>query len=190
MCGRESAAEASATRNTLAFLGCSRCNPIAAWQLCRQGLEQVSRAQYHVTLLPGHRPCCPASDTPVPPKEAPAVQGPPASLQGPVLFLEVCSSSVWGLSPPPRGPLQPPPQVASVLDFAAVAPISPGPHPYWLGYVHSVCRRAGGVRIHMGYRSYIHCAYIYVYIYSIYIYLFTFIYILYRTFTFYQRTVL
>lgn len=48
-------------------------------------------------------------------------------------------------------------------------PPSPGPHPHWLGNVHSRCRRKGGVRIHMGYRSYIHCAYIYIY--SIYIYL-------------------
>lgn len=66
--------------------------------------------------------------------------------------------------------------------------LSPGPHPYWLGYVHSVCRRAGrGAYTHGLQVIYTLCIYIHIYIYSIYIYHFTFIYILYRTFTFYQK---
>lgn len=46
-------------------------------------------------------------------------------------------------------------------DLSAAAPrLSLGPHPYWLGSVHFVWRRAGKGCIHRGCGSYIHCAYI------------------------------
>lgn len=91
-----------------------------------------------------------------------------------------------GPSRPPQGSPQPLPQAASIPNSAAAAPAAHlvPTHTGWVMYTPCADVR-GGVRIHMGYRSYIHCAYIYIY--SIYIYLFTFIYILYRTLTFYQK---
>lgn len=118
-------------------------------------------------------------------------KGPSASLHGSALFLRVCSSGVCRAFPIPRELSAAPAPSSLHPSLCCCSPhLSPGPHPYWLGYVHSVCRRATGGCIHMGYRSYIHCAYIYIYTAYIYIYLFTFIYILYRTFTFYQKQVL
>lgn len=55
---------------------------------------------------------------------------------------------------------------------------SPGPHPYWLGYVHSVCRRAGRGAYTHGLRViYTLCIYIYIYIYTAYIYISFYIHI-------------
>lgn len=69
-------------------------------------------------------------------------------------------------------------QNASVPDFAAVAPISHlvPTHTGWVMY--TLCADVqGGVHIHMGYRSYIHCAYIYTHIYIQHIYIFLHSYI-------------
>lgn len=109
---------------------------------------------------------------------------------GPGCARPICQHPLPGFSlPPPHGGSLPPPSwAASIPDFAAAAPIS---HlvPTSTGWVmYTLCADVRGrVHIHMGYRSYIHCAYIYIYIQHIYIYLFTFIYIMYRTLTFYQK---
>lgn len=126
----------------------------------------------------------------VPPEAAPAVQGPSASLQGSPSSSGAAVLVNAGLAPPPPGFLIPGPGRLCPRLCCCSPHLSPGPHPYWLGYVHSVCRRAGrGAYTHGLQVIYTLCIYIYVYIYTAYIYLFTFIhiYILYRTFTFYQK---
>lgn len=102
---------------------------------------------------------------------APASMVLPASLGSAVLVYV-------GPSPSLGGSMQPLPQVASIPVFVAAAPISHlvPTHTGWVMY--TLCADVqGGVHIHMGYRSYIHCAYIYIYIYSIYIYIFLHSYI-------------
>lgn len=103
------------------------------------------------------------------------------------LFLRVCSSDVRRPFPSPTGLSAAPDPGGIHPTLRSCSPhLSPGPHPYWLGYVHSVCRRAGkGVYTHGLQVIYTLC--IYIYIQHIYIYLFTFIYIMYRTLTFYQK---
>lgn len=83
-----------------------------------------------------------------------------------------------GPSPSRGGSLQPLPQVASIPVFVAAAPISHlvPTHTGWVMY--TLCADVqGGVHIHMGYRSYIHCAYIYIYTAYIYISFYIHIYI-------------
>lgn len=114
-------------------------------------------------------------------------KGPCTSLRGSARFLRVCSAGVCRAFPIPRGLSAAPAPGGLHPRLCCCSPhLSPSPHPYWLGYVHSVCRRAGrGAYTHGLQVIYTLC--IYIYIQHIYIYLFTFIYILYRTFTFYQK---
>lgn len=135
-----------------------------------------------VTLLPRPRSSCSASDplrcsqgpwaTPAHAQEALAVHGPSASPSS----SGSAALTYAGPSLPPRGSPQPLTQVASIPHSAAAARISHlvPTHTGWVMY--TLCADVRGrVCIHMGYRSYIHCAYIYTY--SIYIYIFLHSYI-------------
>lgn len=106
---------------------------------------------------------------------------------GSPFLLRVCSSDMHRPFSSPTGLSAAPAPSSLHPKLCSCSPRrSPGPHPHWLGNVHSVCRRAGrGAYTHGLQVIYTLC--IYIYIYSIYIYLFTFIYILYRTLTFYQK---
>ena len=107
---------------------------------------------------------------------------------GSPFLLRVCSSDMHGPCQSPRGLSAAPAPSSFHPRLSGCSPrCSPGPtHTGWVMYTLCADVR-GGVRIHTGYRSYIHCTYIYIYIQHIYIYLFTFVYILYRTLTFYQK---
>lgn len=67
--------------------------------------------------------------------------------------------------------------MTSIPDLAAVAPSLTWSPPVLAGLCTLLCADVqGGVCIHMGYRSYIHCAYMYIYIQYIYIFLHSYIY--------------
>lgn len=93
-------------------------------------------------------------------------------------LLRVCSSDMHRPFSSPTGLSAAPAPSSLHPKLCSCSPRrSPGPHPHWLGNVHSVCRRAGrGAYTHGLQVIYTLCIYIYIYTAYIYIFLHSYIY--------------